>query len=167
MNVTGVGWFRLPTRNMPPLSPMPSSHLQTVTESITDYYGRMIDPEPDGTYTVSHSVPTRHPISTHEKAPGSSRVLADSGMRYGSKHGDGIGVYAFASPPYDRFLLGDEWCMLELKVRPALTRVKGGSRGRYVLKSDQRDDSIGAPCTDCQVMAVLHIYSSLPEFMKC
>ena len=111
-------------------------------------------------------VHTRHLISAHEKAPGSNGILVDSGMRYGSRHGDGIGVYAFASPPYDRFLLGDEWCMLELKVRPALTRVKGGSRGRYVLKSDQSDESVRAPCTNCQVMALLHMYSSLLDFMK-
>ena len=56
--------------------------------------------------------------------------------------------------------------MVELKVRPFLTHVKGGSRGRYVLKSDQSEGSVGAPCTDCEVMAVLHMYSALPEFMK-
>ena len=45
-NMHGTRWFRCPTRNMRPLSPVPSSHLQTVTESITDYYGTMIYPQP-------------------------------------------------------------------------------------------------------------------------
>ena len=46
LTITGLGWFRFPTRNMRPLSPMPSEHLRTVTESITDVCGRMIHPAP-------------------------------------------------------------------------------------------------------------------------
>jgi len=162
----GHKWFRFPARNMNPLSDIPSDHFQSTTVSITDYHGRQICPEPDGTFIVFHMVQTSHLVSSHNKAPGSSGILLDSGMRYGSDHGDGIGVYAYASPPYELFSLGDQWCLLELKVRPYLTRVKGGSRGRYLLKSDQSDHSIGAPCTDCEVMAMLHMYSTLPSFMK-
>ena len=165
-SVQGIRWFRCPTRTMRALSSVPSHHLQTMAENITDYSGNKIYPQPDGTYTMFHMVPTMNLVSAHARAPDSMGILADAGMRYGSRHGDGIGVYAYAAPPYELFLLGDQWCMVELKVRAFLTRVKSRSQGRYVLKSDQSDDSVGAQCTDCQVMAVLHMYSSLPEFMK-
>ena len=159
-------WYRYPTRNMRPLGPM-SSHFQTTTAFITGYYGTTVNMDiNDGTYTVFHMALLTNLVSAHPQAPGSAGILVDAGMRNGSPHGDGIGVYVYASPPFDLFTEGDQWCMLELKVRPCLTRVQGGSRGRYVLKSDQSTGSVGAPCPDCQVMAVLHMYKSLPNFMK-
>ena len=63
-------WFRFPTRNMRPLSPMSSPHHQTTTESITDHHGTVIYPEPDGTYILFHMVPTHHLVSAHKNAPG-------------------------------------------------------------------------------------------------
>ena len=87
-------------------------------------------------------------------------------MRNGIMHGDGIGVYGYASEPHELFKEGDGWVFLELKVRPHLTKVKGGSRGRYVLKSDQDAASIGGPCPDCEIVALHHMYRSLPDFLK-
>ena len=82
-------------------------------------------------------------------------------------HGDGVGVYAYASPPYELFSIGDQWCMLELKVHPYLTGLKGGNtKGRYVMKSDQTHSSIGDECTDCEVMAMRYPYDALPQFCR-
>ena len=81
-------------------------------------------------------------------------------------HGDGIGGYCHASRPYELFCEGDGCVMLELCGHGWLTRGKGGSRGRYVMKSDQTSQSEGAYCTDCEMVAMLHLYESLPEFMK-
>jgi hypothetical protein len=162
----GNEWFRFPLRNMRPLSPEPSSHFQTATHSISDYHGKVVVPGPDGNFTLFHMAQVHKLVSSHEGAPGSSGILADAGMRYGLHHGDGIGVYGYASPPVELFGLNDGWCLLELKVRPHLTRVKNGSRGRYVVKSDQSDVSIGAECPDCTVVAMLHLYSTLPTFLK-
>ena len=86
-------------------------------------------------------------------------------MRNGIMHGDGIGVYGYASEPHELFKEGDGWVFLELKVRPHLTKVKGGSRGRYVLKSDQDAASIGKPCPDCEIVAMHHMYRTLPELL--
>ena len=158
-------WMYFPTCNMRPMCPMPSSHFHSTTASIIDYHGRVIYPEGDGTFVVYHMVPLVHLVSGHPKAPGSSGILKDAGMRNGSYHGDGVGIYAYASTPYELFNPGDGWCMVELKCRPFLTRVRGGSRGRYVLKSDQSSDSVGSLCTDCEVTAVLHMYSTLPDFL--
>ena len=97
--------------------------------------------------------------------PWAAGVLKDAGIRNGSHHGDRVGIYAYASEPYELFNPGDGWCIVTLKCWPFLTRVKGGSRGRYVLKSDQGSDSVGSLCTDCEVTAVLHMYSTLPDFL--
>ena len=126
-----------------------------------------ISPEPDGNFIVFHMLPVMHLALEHKRAPGSSGIFQDGGMRYGSNHGDGIGVYVYVSPPYELFNPGDQWCMLTLRVRPYLTRVKGGSKGRYVLKSDQSAESSGATCTDCEVIAMSHMAGTLPTFMKC
>jgi hypothetical protein len=165
-SVLGPEWFRFRLRNMRPMSSVPSRHFQTITYSIEDCQRREVKPRPDGNFTLFHMVPTRNLISPHQNAPGSSGILIDGGMNNGCQHGDGVGVYGYAAPPTELFGLNDGWSMLELKVRPCLTRVKGGSHGRYVLKSDQTAGSIGAPCTDCEVMAIFHFYSTLPSFLK-
>ena len=158
-------WMCFPLCNMRHMCPTPSSHFHNTTTSIVDYHGRVIHPEDDGTFIVYHMVPLVHLVSRHQKAPGSSGILKDAGMRNGSYHGDGVGIYAYASPPYELFKPGDGWCMVKAKCRPFLTRVKSGSRGRYVLKSDQSSDSVGSLCIDCEVTAVLHMYSTLPDFL--
>ena len=145
---------------------MPSSHFQSTTAYITDYHGKAISPEGDGTFILFyHMVPLVYLVSGHPQAPGSSGILKDTGLRNGSYHGDGVGVYAYASAPYELFTPGDGWCKVALKGRPFLARVRGDSRGRYVLKSDQSSDCGGSPCTDCEVTAVLHMYSTLPNFL--
>ena len=105
-------------------------------------------------------------VQPHHNAPGSNGILNDGGMSYGCWHGDGIGVYCHASLPYELFQVGDGWCVLERFCHAHLTRVKGGSKGRYVLKSDQTLHSQGAPCIDCEVVAMLHMFCSLPFFMR-
>ena len=159
-------WMCFPLCSMRPMCPTPSSHFHTTTTSIVDYHGRVIYPEDDGNFIIYHMVPLVHLVSGHQKAPGSSGILKDAGMRNGAYHGDGVGIYAYASPPYELFKPGDGWCMVKAKCRPFLTRVKSGSRGRYVLKSDQSSDSVGSLCIDCEVIAVLHMYSTLPDFLK-
>ena len=159
-------WTKFPTCNMLPMCTTPSSHFQTTTVSITDCHRRVISPESDGTFVVYHMVPLVHLVSPHPKAPGSSGILVDAGMRNGSLHGDGVGVYTYASAPHELFNPGDGWCMVEIKCRPFLTRVNGGSRGRYVLKSDQRPGSVGSLCRDCEVTAVLLMCSTISDFLK-
>ena len=74
-------WTKFPTCNMLPMCTTPSSHFQTTTVSITDYHRRVIYPESDGTFVVYHMVPLVHLVSPHPKAPGSSGILVDAGMR--------------------------------------------------------------------------------------
>jgi hypothetical protein len=87
------GWFRFPTRNMRPLSAAASPHFQSVTEYIKDYDQNVHFPNSDGTFTVFHMVQTNRLVTGDEKALGSTGILHDGGMHYGSHHGDGIGVY--------------------------------------------------------------------------
>ena len=132
----GRKWFRLPTRGMRPLARCPADHHQTTTSFIKDWSGKEIVPsvkpgDEYGTFVVYHQIQLQHLVQGHEKAAGSKGVLKDMGMSNGTWHGDGIGVYAYASPPYELFTPGDGYCILELKTHMALTRVKGGSKGRY------------------------------------
>ena len=88
-------------------------------------------------------------------------------MSNGSYHGDGVGVYCFASPPWDHYSPNDGWCMLELKVAPYLKKLKTGSQGRYVMKTVQDNEAYyGTPCPDCEVKAMLHRKDSLPSFLR-
>jgi len=159
-------WFRFPLRNMRPMSLEPSFHFQTQTDFVDDYEGRRVHRDEDGHFTMYHYTKLEQLVRPSEKSEGSGGILNDGGMRYGCMHGDGIGVYCHASRPYELFSGGDGWVMLELRCHGNLTRVKGGSRGRYVIKSDQTSESEGAHCTDCEVVAMLHLYESLPNFMK-
>lgn len=158
-------WFRFPLRHMNRMSADPSLPLQALTEKIEDYERNIIHGG-FGYFTMYHCVNLQNLVRGHEKSPGSSGILCDGGMRYGCDHGDGIGVYCHASRPDALFLEHDGRCFLELRCHRSLTKVEGGSRGRYVLKSDQTTQSKGALCTDCQVVAMFHLYGSLPEFMK-
>ena len=158
--------MRFPLRKMQPISLTPSFHFQTQADYVDAYDGCRVHSGEDGKFTMYHFAKLVHLVHPHVDAVGSGGILKDGGMRYGCWHGDGIGVYCHASEPYDLFKEGDGWVMLELLCHGSLTRVKGGSRGRYVIKSDQTNQSVGARCTDCEVVAMLHLYESLPEFMK-
>ena len=118
----------------------------------------------DGTYTVYHAAALSSLVTAHPQLPGSAGILVDAGMRYGPYHGDGSGVYVHASPPFHSFTVGDQWCLVELKVHPHLTRSHG--RGKYVLRSNQIARSVGELCPDCQVTAILYMYVSLPLFLR-
>ena len=87
-------------------------------------------------------------------------------VRNGTDHTDGIGVYAYARKPWEWFSVNDGLVMLELRMNCGLTRCKGKSRGKYVLKSDQSEDSIGKECGDCQVTAMYVMWHSAPGFVK-
>jgi hypothetical protein len=151
---------------MQPMSPRPSSHFQTPTDYVYDYEGRRVCSDVQGKFTMYHFTKLINLVQNHENSEGSSGILRDGGMRYGCRHGDGIGVYCHASRPHSVFSEGDGWVMLELRCHRYLTKVKQGSKGRYVLKSDQTDQSLNAHCTDCEVVAMLHLYEHMPEFMK-
>lgn len=159
-------WFRFPMRNMRPMSLRLSAHFQAQTDHVDDYEGRRVQRDAEGKFTVYHFTKLMNLVQPHEQSVGSGGILKDGGMRYGCMHGDGIGVYCWASRPYELFSEGDGWVMLELRCHGSLTRVKGRTRGKYVIKSDQTSQSEGAHCTDCEVVAMLHLYESLPEFMK-
>ena len=68
--------------------------------------------------------------------------------------------------PWELFSLGDGYAFLELRMHGNITKLKGGSPGRYVLMSDQRQASMGADCPDCEVKAMFIVYASAPEFVK-
>ena len=53
----------------------------------------------------------------------------------------------------------------EVVLSGLIGRVRGGSHGRYVLITDQSSDSVGSLCTDCEVTAVLHMSTTLPDFL--
>jgi hypothetical protein len=158
-------WFRFPLRRMRPLSLRPSIHCHE-TDYVDAYEGARIHSDAEGKFTMYHYTMLMNMVQPHQPSVGSRGILNDGGMRNGCKHGDGIGVYCAASEPCALFSQGDGWVMLELRCHPCLTRVKGGSKGRYVIKSDQTSNSEGAHCTDVEVVAMLHLYESLPNFMK-
>ena len=158
--------MRFQLRKMRPICLIPSRHFQTRTDYVDDYEGRRIHSDEEGKFTMYHFTKLVNLLQPHENSIGSGGILKDGGMRYGCRHGDGIGVYSHASRPYELFTEGDGWVMLELLCRGSLTRVKGKTRGRYVIRSDQTSQSEGAHCTDCEVVAMLHLFESLPEFMK-
>ena len=89
-------------------------------------------------------------------------------MRYGSQDKQtGIkGVWLHASEPWELIYPGgdyDGWVFLELLVRCYLTPKNNGRHGHYVLMSDQSDDSHGAVCPDCQVIAMYTLKESAPQ----
>ena len=161
-----IPWMRFPLRNMRPISCKPAAHFQTETDFVIDYARCRHNVNEDDKFIMYHITKLKNLVVTHDKAAGSQGILQEGGMRYGSMHGDGVGVYCHASRPYELFSEGDAWVMLELLCHPVLTKVKGGSKGRYLIKSDQSLESEGSPCTDCEVIAMLHVYKTLPDFMK-
>ena len=134
---------------------------------VYDNHGRRIDRDQEGMFTMYHCVKLEHLARPCLELGRSRGILPDEGMRYGSKHADGVGVYAYASEPWELFFPGDGYAFLELRMHGNITRVKGGSKGRYVLKSDQSEASMGADCTDCEVKAMFILYASVPQFVKC
>ena len=163
----GMVWLKFASRNMRPINSVPPRHFQTITEYVYDYHGRRIDRDQEGMFTMYHCVKLEHLARPCLELGRSRGILPDKGMRYGSKHADGVGVYAYASEPWELFFPGDGYAFLELRMHGHITRVKGGSKGRYVLKSDQGEASMGADGTDCEVKAMFILYASAPEFVKC
>jgi hypothetical protein len=154
----------LPLHNMRPMNLSPASHFQAQTDYVDDYERCRVHSDAEGKFTMYDFTKLMNLVQAQEKSVRSGGILKDGGMC--CMHGDGIGGYCHASRPYELFCEGDGCVMLELCGHGWLTRGKGGSRGRYVMKSDQTSQSKGAYCTDGEVVAMLHLYESLPEFMK-
>ena len=163
---SGSKWLRFPLRNMRPINSTPSAHFQTNTDHIYDYWGRQINRDGEGRFTMYHTCRLETLVRPHPDARGSCGILRDEGMRNGSTHGDGVGVYAYACQPWELFSPGDGFVFLELRMYGCLTKVQSGSKGRYVLKSDQSEASHGALCPDCEVKAMFILHESAPEFVK-
>ena len=94
------------------------------------------------------------------------------GLRYGcGSHRGNIGVNFYTSFPTTWFSFSDaDWCVLELKVLPVGTHLKGGAKGRYCINMPKdmgtmMDDRQRAPwdiplcerpvCRLCEILAVL------------
>ena len=161
----GIPWLRFDCRNMRRINITKSSHLLTETDYIEDYYGKIIRRDENGMFTMYKCINQEYLVQHCPSAQGSNGILVDGGMRYGSWHGDGVGVYAHARKPWEYFSVNDGWAFVELRMHGYLKRVKSGSRGRYVLKSDQTVDSYGAECPDCEVTSVYFMYKSAPPFV--
>ena len=113
-----------------------------------------------------HITKVQHLIEGYAYAPGSQGILTDGGMCNGAMHGDGIGVYAYAYPPYEIVESHGECALVELKMHSALTGLRSGSKGRYILKAEQTNESIGALCPDAEVRAICFLYETVPHFAK-
>ena len=84
------------------MSLIPSCHLQTETDYVVDW--EMCRHYSDARkFTMYHMTQLKHLVEPHERSVGSCGILNDGGMHYGIMHGDGIGVYCYASKPYERF----------------------------------------------------------------
>ena len=71
-------------------------------------------------------------------------MLNDRGLRFGELHGDGCGVYLYSYPCHDRFTEFDPWVLLEVNVVGHLTKLRTGSRGRYILKAPKGAYTVAA-----------------------
>ena len=86
---------------MRPMSLRPSFHLQTEIEYVVDYDRCRHPSDAEGKFTMYHMTKLTNLVGPHEKPVGSGGILEDGGMNYGCMHGDGVGVYCYASRPYD------------------------------------------------------------------
>ena len=161
-----IPWLRFDCRGMRPFIIPRSSHIGFHCDSIDDQDGNYIDADAGGMYTMYKYVRQDYLVSHFPGVPHSRGILVDGGMRNGTDHTDGIGVYAYARKPWECFSVNDGLVMLELRMNCGLTRCKGKNRGKYVLKSDQSEDSIGGECYDCQVTAMYVMWHSAPGFVK-
>ena len=77
-------------------------------------------------------------------------------MRYSAVHGEGVGVYLYAEPPFALFEPADGWVMLELLVVPYLRRCKG-TPGKYLLPAPNGEEDCFSLCPLIAVAAMLGI----------
>ena len=150
---------------MRPVSLLSSSHLST--DYIEDFYGNRIKRDENGMFAMFKCVPLEALVTATLGSSGSEGILKDGGMRYGYLHADhGAGVYTDASPPWELFPPGEENALLQLYMHANITEAKHGPKGRYVLKSEQGDASIGADCADSEVLAILVSEDHVPKFVQ-
>lgn len=162
------GWFRWPLRNSRPMSTdmVYRQHFAHACTSMSSWDGSTVLPDASGMFTMYRCLQVESLVNGHPDASGSNGVLHDGGLSHGTWHGDGIGVYAYSYFPERWCSAGDGWCILELRSLPHWTRVAGGTRGRYVMKSEQKDDARGTPCHLIEVVALWHMYRTTPNFCK-
>ena len=161
----GTRWYRFACRDMRPVSLLSSSHLST--DYIEDFYGNRIKRDENGMFAMFKCVPLEALVTATLGSSGSEGILKDGGMRYGYLHDDhGAGVYTDASPPWELFPPGEENALLQLHMHANITEAKHGPKGRYVLKSEQGDASIGADCADSEVLAILVSEDHVPKFLQ-
>ena len=161
----GNKWLRFECRHMWPIS---AGHRRIDADHIFDCYGRRIDIDQAGTFTLWKRVPLMHLARPCLRSWFSKGILKDGGMRYGSfHHADGIGVYADACPRFELFSPWEENVLLQLRMHANITEARDGNPGRHVLKSeDQSVAAIGADCTACEVVAVFVLDAIAPVFAK-
>ena len=159
----GKLWFRFPVARMRRLrdDPAHTEHVQHTSDVLHTWDFRPVHRTANDTFVCYHAVSLHNLVNGHPKAPGSTGILKDGGMHYGIQHGDGIGVYMYS---YFPAFMHD--CVVELEVLPYLTTLEGGSKGRYVMKSNQDESSIGAPCNTVLVRAFYTRYDVTPNWLK-
>ena len=144
-----------------------ATHFQHVVEEIHSWDGtRIVLPE-TGFYTMWHQTPLQNLIRPHPDMVnynyynGQGGILRDGFLRHGMPHSDGIGVYSYAAWPFELFNPNDNWALLELKMAPHMTRVKGGSKGRYVLRSGPGEGP-WSPCFNVEIKYLWVLSASVP-----
>ena len=154
-------WSRFPCRNMRLLQRRPSTHLQTTTTFVEVDSGKFMRANSDGTFTGYHMTKVEYLVG----GVFGDGIFVNGGMNYGDDHRDGIGVYMYVYPPFELFNHGDGGVLLEINVHGCLKRVKHGSRGRYLVRSNQVASTVGSPCLDVEVVAMWSLHDSLPKFL--
>ena len=97
-------------------------------------------------------------VNRNPLLPGSEGVLRDGCMRYGTWHGDGVGVYFYAEPEFELFRPGDGWVMLELLVIPFIRRTGGRTKGKYLQPAPHGTADCGSLCRVIAPIAMIGIH---------
>jgi hypothetical protein len=144
-----------------------------VCDSVEDHERLRIPPEASGCFTMYHFTDIGNLLSGcpsgHPSLPltGQDGILRDGGLRFGTFHGDGIGVYIFSHRALWNLSWHGQMVMLEVLCLPFLKHLNRGAKGRYVCKAPaQGPFACGAPCRAVQIEAIWMKQDHVPEFMQ-
>ena len=144
-----------------------------VCDSVEDHERLRIPPEASGCFTMYHFTDIGNLLSGcpsgHPSLPltGQDGILRDGGLRFGTFHGDGIGVYIFSHRALWNLSWHGQVVMLEVLCLPFLKHLNRGAKGRYVCKAPaQGPFACGAPCRAVQIEAIWMKQDHVPEFMQ-